>query len=311
MLRQVARVATRIVATAAVVAVLLVATAVVAIPAASGGAALTVWTGSMEPDVPRGSMVVVRPVNPFRLEPGDVITYQARPDTPTFVTHRVVEVQEDADPPSVITKGDANPSVDPDPVEMQWIRGKVLVHVPYAGLVGEKVRSPSGITALLVLIGGAVTVGLGRNVVTELRSGRSVDESYGETDSPSGGLEQHPTSAEAGDAASAATGQPADEREEAAHDSVSDGRGQGLVEVQEDTGPPRVITKGDVNPSADSEPVATQQVCGTMLVPVPHVGLVGEKVRSASGSTARLLPVGRDAPVTLGRNHLQRMHDRK
>jgi signal peptidase I len=109
----------------------------VGVPAASHGAALTVWTSSMEPAIPAGSIVVVRPVNPFRLDQGDVITYQLLPDDPISVTHRVVEVQADAKPPAVVTKGDANPSVDADPVEMQWIRGKVLLHIPYIGYAAQ------------------------------------------------------------------------------------------------------------------------------------------------------------------------------
>jgi signal peptidase I len=158
------------VVTAAVVLVALVLTTLLAlIPLASGGTSLTVWTGSMEPSIERGSMIVVRPVNPFRLAPGDVITYQVRPDDPTFVTHRVVEVRPDAEPPSVITKGDANASNDPEPIPMAMIRGRVLTHVPYVGHVGEHARSPMGITAALFVGGLLAMFSLGSTVVREAR----------------------------------------------------------------------------------------------------------------------------------------------
>jgi signal peptidase len=169
----------RVIGTVAVVVSLAGAAALagllIGVPAASGGAALTVWSGSMEPAIPRGSIVVVRPVNPLRLEPGDVITYQVRPDEPTFVTHRVVEVQADAEPPSVITKGDANPSVDSNPIEMRWIQGRVLVHVPFVGYVSERARGLAGMPLALLALGGAAIVGFGGNIVREVRKQRAVE----------------------------------------------------------------------------------------------------------------------------------------
>jgi signal peptidase I len=167
---------TSVVVVSFTLAALTLVSVLVLVPLASGGAALTVWTGSMEPEIPRGSVVVIRPVNPFRLAPGDVITYQVRPDDPTFVTHRVVEVQADVEPPSVITKGDANPGVDADPIEMRWIRGKVLMHVPYVGSMSELVRGSTGTMVLLLVFGGIALVLLGRTVVEELRKGGKQDD---------------------------------------------------------------------------------------------------------------------------------------
>jgi signal peptidase I len=196
MARQVLRLVGSTVTAALVVVAVALAGLLAGVPAASGGTALTVWTGSMDPAIPAGSVVVVRPVNPFRIEPGDVITYQVRPGDPTFVTHRVVEVKADAEPPSVITKGDANPGVDPDPVEMQWIRGQVLVHVPHLGSIGERVGTPAGVTAALALFGGGALLVLGRNVVTEMRKAREQvaelpDRSGQQTEPPPDRAEQN------------------------------------------------------------------------------------------------------------------------
>ena len=54
---------------AVVVVAALVVTTV--LPRATHGSALTVLTGSMTPAIPVGSEVVVRPVDPRTLQPGD------------------------------------------------------------------------------------------------------------------------------------------------------------------------------------------------------------------------------------------------
>ena len=58
-----------------------------------GWSVLTVPTGSMEPTIPVGAAVVVRPVPTDRVEVGDVIVFHA-PGTGMLTVHRVVERSE-------------------------------------------------------------------------------------------------------------------------------------------------------------------------------------------------------------------------
>ncbi|QIM16798.1 signal peptidase I [Leucobacter insecticola] len=108
----------------------------VVIPALTGSTALTVRTSSMEPGFPPGTMVVVRPSEFSKIEPGTVITYQLRSGEPTLVTHRVSQRQELADGTVVlVTKGDANPVPDSIPIIEKQVRGTLWYAIPYVGWV--------------------------------------------------------------------------------------------------------------------------------------------------------------------------------
>ncbi|MDR1392454.1 MAG: signal peptidase I [Bifidobacteriaceae bacterium] len=120
-----------------VIVVLLAALAIalVAVPKAAHGAALTVLTGSMEPTFSPGDVVVVKGVTDpvSEVAVGDVITYLPYPDDPTLITHRVVGKSVSAlGDVSFITQGDANNTPD-DPVMPKQIRGSYLYAVPYIG----------------------------------------------------------------------------------------------------------------------------------------------------------------------------------
>lgn len=87
-----------------------------------------VASGSMEPAMPTGSLIVVK-TNPARLpEPGDIITFEQEN---IFITHRITGIGHD-DTIYFITKGDANASQDREPVRMDQVTGKVVVISPPA-----------------------------------------------------------------------------------------------------------------------------------------------------------------------------------
>ncbi|WP_315097793.1 signal peptidase I [uncultured Cellulomonas sp.] len=117
----------------ALVALVLVALAMIVVPLAIGATPFTVLTGSMEPSMPPGALVVTRPADPDTIDVGDVVTYQLRSNEPEVVTHRVVGVGFGSAGERVfVTRGDAN-DVDDEPVRAVQIRGVVAYHVPYLG----------------------------------------------------------------------------------------------------------------------------------------------------------------------------------
>ncbi|WP_066039980.1 signal peptidase I [Herbiconiux solani] len=106
----------------------------VALPRLAGATAYTILTGSMEPGLPPGELVVVRPVDPASVTVGQVVTYQLESGKPAVVTHRVVSVAVTGAGERVFTlQGDANPASDPDSVRAEQLRGALWYHVPLAG----------------------------------------------------------------------------------------------------------------------------------------------------------------------------------
>lgn len=111
-------------------------TAGVLVPRLSGATPYTVLTGSMTPNLPPGTLAVVRPVDPESIATDTVITYQLESGKPTVVTHRVVAVRADlTGQVEYQTRGDANDSPDATWVRPEQVRGELWYAVPYLGHV--------------------------------------------------------------------------------------------------------------------------------------------------------------------------------
>ena len=94
-------------------------------------APVAVATGSMEPAIGVGDVVVVCRTDPDTLQVGDVIRYRLDGYT---VIHRIVERQDGADgqAQAFITQGDNNNGPDSEPVSPEQIMGRVILTVPNA-----------------------------------------------------------------------------------------------------------------------------------------------------------------------------------
>lgn len=124
--------------------VLAVLAGLLIIPKLMGYEEMAVLTGSMEPNYPVGSLIFVKEIDPDQMEVGDVITY--RLDSDTVVTHRIVDIDKEAQ--TVTTKGDANSSDDGSPVPYSEIVGKAHFKIPYLGYVSMNIKTPKGIMAI-------------------------------------------------------------------------------------------------------------------------------------------------------------------
>jgi signal peptidase len=147
------------------VTVVLVALAMIVVPLALGATPFTVLTGSMEPTMPAGTLVVTRPVDPADIELGDVVTYQLRSGQPEVVTHRVVGLGFGTDGArQLILRGDAN-NVEDDPVRAVQVRGVVVYRIPYLGYLNTYVGANRPgwllrvVAAGLIAYGGVLVVG--------------------------------------------------------------------------------------------------------------------------------------------------------
>jgi signal peptidase len=124
------------VTTGAVLGLLALGIVLALIPAMNGGTALTVLSGSMQPTLKPGDVVVVFPVDGFDdVELGDVVTFMPTADDPTLVTHRAKAWGVNGDGEKVlITRGDAN-GADDSPLREKQLRAKVAYSVPWVGNV--------------------------------------------------------------------------------------------------------------------------------------------------------------------------------
>lgn len=100
-----------------------------------------VVTGSMEPDIPTGSLVIVQKADIASLKVGDVIMF--RSDDPTVpqnapVSHEIIRMEQDLSGETIfITKGTANLTEDTYPVYAENIIGIVSYSSVWLGkLIG-------------------------------------------------------------------------------------------------------------------------------------------------------------------------------
>jgi len=154
--------------------VVLLALVAVVVPRAAGATPLTILTASMEPSLPPGTLIVVKPTPVEQIAVGDVVTYQMRPGRPDVVSHRVVGVTLKSDGTRTFTtKGDSNSAADPAVLPKQ-VRGVLWYSIPLLGYVSTLVVGgsaswlvPAAGLALLayaayLLVAGAISSGLFR-----------------------------------------------------------------------------------------------------------------------------------------------------
>lgn len=117
------------------------------VPKIFGCENLAVLSGSMEPEIPVGAMIIIQEDNPEDLEIGDIITY--RIDDSTMVTHRIVNI--DQKKREIVTKGDANNTVDGTPISFTDVVGKMLFSVPLLGYLSIYIQSGYGIYLIFAI----------------------------------------------------------------------------------------------------------------------------------------------------------------
>ncbi|WP_158861830.1 signal peptidase I [Leifsonia sp. AG29] len=117
--------------------VLFVAAVAIVIPRAAGATPVTVLTTSMEPTLPPGTLIVIRPKPLSDIHVGDVMTYQIRSGDPAVISHRVVAITSSTtNGLTFTTKGDNNARADA-PVVPAQVRGVVWYSVPLIGYVNS------------------------------------------------------------------------------------------------------------------------------------------------------------------------------
>ena len=113
------------------------------VPMPFGIGVAVVLSGSMEPEISSGDLLIITEREGYAVE--DIVVYQ---DGRMAVTHRIISISGD----EVITKGDANNAPD-DPITMSQVKGKVLFAIPLLGYLVDMIKTPVG---TIVILGAAV-----------------------------------------------------------------------------------------------------------------------------------------------------------
>lgn len=128
---------------------------------------LTVLSGSMEPAIHTGSVVVVKPVSDYKI--GDVITFGPYNKTKPPTTHRIHDIKVVDGQPVYITKGDANNAQDQREILKKDIVGKVLFDAPYAGYAVEAAKKPFGFMLIIVVPAVIIIYDEIRKIIGEIK----------------------------------------------------------------------------------------------------------------------------------------------
>ena len=142
-----------------------------AVPAIVGYQTFEVMSGSMEPQIPVGSAVYVKQVDPTQIEIGDVVAYQ---DESGVVVHRVTANRTSVG--ELVTKGDANNVEDFAPIPYDAVIGRVEAQVPILGTFMAILSSFTGKVYLLLTAACGVMLNLIAGIMVRRRREREEAE---------------------------------------------------------------------------------------------------------------------------------------
>lgn len=150
---------------AGIVACVMVATL---LPMPGGLSMKVVLSGSMEPAIPMGSVVFIKPSAVY--VPGDVITFSDAKGGAIPTTHRIVSVRAQEGKYIFATKGDANNTEDMADVSLDRVIGKELFSLPFLGyLIITFAKTPIGFVLTVLVPILLVIIEECRNIVRVLR----------------------------------------------------------------------------------------------------------------------------------------------
>lgn len=130
-----------------------------------------VQSGSMEPTIKRGSLVIVQPRKQYQKD--EIITFKIRPDADIknpglLITHRIVDVKDDKGGVFFTTKGDDNKTPDMESRPIGSVLGKVVFTIPYLGYPIGFAKTQTGFILLIVIPATIIVYGELLNIKKEV-----------------------------------------------------------------------------------------------------------------------------------------------
>lgn len=139
----------------AIIALIAILMIVSAFPITGNYKLMIVQSGSMDPAIKMGSIVLVKPADEYKI--GDVITFGPYTRTKAPITHRIYDIKVEGGKPVYITKGDANNAPDNREIQERDVLGKVIFSVPYFGYAVDFAKKPMGF-ALIIIVPAAIII---------------------------------------------------------------------------------------------------------------------------------------------------------
>lgn len=118
------------------------------VPGFFGYKPLIVLSGSMEPTILAGDLVIVRETPADALIEGDIIAFA---QGSSVVTHRVMKIDSSGMGRLFYTKGDNNNADDRSPVTDNMLEGRFLFRIPRMGHAAMFMQTPTGIVLFVAL----------------------------------------------------------------------------------------------------------------------------------------------------------------
>lgn len=141
---------------------------------AIGHESYAIRSGSMEPTIPIGSLVITAATDEYAVAVGDVVTVRAA--NGVLLTHRVAEVDDSEVQVWLRLKGDANSTPDAVLVPASSVLGEVTVSLPFIGYLVGILTVPAGQLCVLAYF---LAIGLATWILDEHRAPRPRDRHEG------------------------------------------------------------------------------------------------------------------------------------
>jgi signal peptidase I len=123
----------------------------VSAPGVLGLDSFSILSGSMEPTLMVGDMVVDRRVRASAIRPGDIVTFRDPDDDSRLLTHRVIRYRVRNSTAYVMTKGDANHGVEHWSIPLEGTVGRVEFRLPRLGYALMRMGGRAGRLALIAI----------------------------------------------------------------------------------------------------------------------------------------------------------------
>lgn len=116
-------------------------------PSILGYKSFTIISGSMQPAINLGDMIVLKSVDENEIKNGDIISFKKGD---SIITHRVIEIDFDENgEKQFITKGDYNNSKDIGIVKYPEIEGKIIKTIPYVGKLALAMQDKTSVVVVI------------------------------------------------------------------------------------------------------------------------------------------------------------------
>lgn len=106
-------------------------------------------SGSMEPNLQIGDIVIVKKVVQNELKQGDIISYR---QGQSVITHRIAEVIDKEGKVEYKTKGDNNNAEDSGIISYEMIEGKVIKHISQVGKIAIILQKKGTIIFIILIL---------------------------------------------------------------------------------------------------------------------------------------------------------------